>query len=217
MFCFRFWSFRRNDNDRWEFGSPEELFEVMMNTTQLEIICGELDRKIKPFFRGCFALNNFLSLSDDYLNPNALNLCIVNSQPSSMPGKHWLLVANERGRPTYFFDSFAKTPEFYSPRLAEFLGPNTIRPPFRVQGDSRSCGIYCVFAGRVLAEGRNLSMVLSNQFSAIQLNENDSSVLQWFSEQKPYGKLLKSTCPSDVENCLSYEELLGKDGTLRKD
>jgi len=185
-----------------------------MNTEQISLICEDLDSRIKVYYRGTFALDNLLSEAETYLDISKDNIFIFNSQPSKYPGLHWLLLyISKHGETLTFFDSFAKPPEFYSQQLAYLingLSANVKGPlrlaQFRIQSDSRLCGVYCIFVAHQLAIGERLEVALE-RFSPVNLRENDQRVLHWFTQQ-PYGFLLSPDCKGSNNTCLSYSELL---------
>ncbi len=178
-----------------------------MNTDQIDFICSNLDTVIRPYFRGVFSLDNLLYFGDEYLDLETVNVIIFNSQMSDREGMHWLLLVIGPGRQkVVLFDSFANTPEYYSLSLAEFLGKDLELSPFCVQGNSKICSLYCIVVAHCLSKGADLETLIPQKFSPYKLDENDDMVIDWVKQQE-YGELLKETCRSELEPCLSYEEL----------
>lgn len=46
---------------------------------------------------------------------------IVNTDPSDLPGKHWLAFYITKDKQGYFFDSFGNSPDKFSPEIKVFL------------------------------------------------------------------------------------------------
>jgi len=188
-----------------------------MNTDQIDVICTKLDYAIKPYYRGTFALNNLIEHGIDYCDFATTNILIFNTVPSWKTYGHWLLLIR-KPEVTIYFDSFNKPPEFYSEQLAKFIGKiidDNTQPlrsaDFRLQGDSKLCGVYCIFIAHKVAAGERLDNVLVNNFSKFEFAENDKTVLNWFIDQL-YGDILKQACKGDQFMCLTYEELLNEHG-----
>lgn len=167
-----------------------------MNTEQIDLICGQLDSEIRPYYQGCYSLDNYISYNDVYYNPETVNIYIVNNQnSSSKKDGHWLLISKN---PNVFFCSFGKGPLFYGLEN-KFDEVNTIR----VQGKSRICGLYCIYFASQIAKGAKMSALVKSHFSPVALNSNDSLILNW-TLQQPFGYLLG--CKGS--QCLSFEELM---------
>ncbi len=181
-----------------------------MNTSQLDFVCYNLDRAIKPYFCGTYSLDGLLTQLKYSLKSSQQNLAIFNIEPSSKKGLHWLLLSL-KNKELIVFDSFGKHPSFYSQNLANFLatlsgGEPPKLAPFRLQSDfSRLCGVYCIYVAHHLGAGAKFESLFS-KFSQINLSENDLRVLRWFSEQ-PYGNILKEDCNCG-EYCITYSDLL---------
>ncbi len=177
-----------------------------MNAGQIEFIASDLDTVIKPYFKGVFALDNFIAYAQEFMNLENKNVFIFNSQPVDEAGDHWLLATFGPGQGNVvFFDSFANPPDFYSSALGKFLGDDITTSPFRIQGDSRICGLYCILIARVLCSGGNAPAFIEQKFSSYNLTDNDESVIAWISTTE-YGDILRETCRSDLQPCLNYQE-----------
>ena len=74
-------------------------------------------------------------------------LYIINSAPSSDPGKHW--VAVYLTTVPEFFDTLGHSPEFYRNKFEDFMiehGPKYVYNPRRVQNYGSSlCGQFCIY------------------------------------------------------------------------
>ena len=168
-----------------------------MNSTQLELICGSLDPILKAYFRGVYSLDAYKLYADELLQMNKINIYIVNTQPAVSQGQHWLLIC--RGCRSIFFDSFGKSPAFYGINdTFDYVNEQ------RVQGDSRICGLYCIYIARKIVQSVHLKTHLQSAFSFYNLNNNDLQVIDWF-RSLPYGYLLREDCYSN--KCISYNQL----------
>lgn len=181
-----------------------------MNTSEINELCVSYNKAIRPYFRGVFAKDSFLSYWSDYLIPEDLNLYIVNSENSGRPGKHWVLFAklpHQVKENWVFFDSYNKPLSFYGiyDRYAEIVAP------YRVQGRSKVCGFYSVFIAFELANGKHLESCIRARFSQADLDNNDRILISWFID-KGYQEPLEDNCFRKRNNCLSYQELLRQNG-----
>ncbi len=137
-----------------------------------------------------------------YLNLSKKNIIIINSQSSYEEGKHWLLLSIDPPKKIIFFDSIAKTPDYYSKSLSEYLGADIRQAAYRIQGASNVCGIYCIAVAHLLCVGKNLTSII-DKFSPYKLENNDAVIIDWISHQ-PYADLLTADCLSELEPCLAY-------------
>ena len=135
-----------------------------LNTRQLlELI--QSDEKARKDFLGVFPLDKI---------PNRLKYpCsfIVNTDPSSKPGQHWLAFYFKKDRHCIFFDSYGNSPEFF--KLKNFIFKHSTSFSFNskiLQSNISSlCGYYCCLF--ILFISRGFKLV---DFTACF---NDSSVL----------------------------------------
>jgi len=176
-----------------------------MNENQLEKICAIYDKDIEPFFRGVFPADTFISHWRTYFRENKLNLYILNTEDSFSPGSHWIVYARE-GKEVGYFDSFGRSPRFYGLDLPD-VKPSSIITDYRIQGNSKLCGLYCVLACSKLSRGVNLTSFLKNSFSRIDISKNDKRLLNWMKNQ-PYAKVLKKKCSDPTSFCIPYSELI---------
>ena len=73
---------------------------------------------------------------------------IVNTDPSELPGKHWVCFYLPKKGPAEFFDSLGHSPEYYHAIFRSFLmtnGPQYLHNTKRLQDyGSPYCGEYCL-------------------------------------------------------------------------
>jgi hypothetical protein len=90
-------------------------------------------------------------------------LYIINTDDSSGPGEHWILVYFKNSRGIYF-DSYGF--DVQDSRIKNFLAKNSISYIYNsrhLQGAlSQTCGYYCLYVARRLARGYSLSRILQD-------------------------------------------------------
>ena len=85
-------------------------------------------------FRGVFAADEVPLLNSDCS-------LIVNTDPSFLPGEHWIAIHVDKGQ-TKVFDSFGFPPPLFITEKSAFnvsFNPNLIQHPL-----SDSCGLFCI-------------------------------------------------------------------------
>ena len=74
---------------------------------------------------------------------------IVNTDPSNLPGEHWIVFWLEDAVTSEYFDSFENLPETYSSSFAGFLERNTETCTYNniqfQKRDRTTCGYYVLF------------------------------------------------------------------------
>lgn len=116
-----------------------------MNTAEIDAILS-FHSSTRPHYIGTFPVD---------LSPNCVlprpSICIVNSDTSKSPGKHWLcfFLPDDALKSVEFFDSFGRKPKKYF--FERFIAKNTkicVYNPHVIQNfNSFSCGMFvCLFA-----------------------------------------------------------------------
>ena len=84
-------------------------------------------------------------------------LFIVNSDPSNLPGSHWIVMYIDV-KNAYFFDPLGHHPNKYDRSFKEFLAHNSTSPfsynfnSNQLQhSESHSCGYYCTYFAMLLS------------------------------------------------------------------
>ena len=109
---------------------------------------------LKFKFAGVFAADTYPTLS---LN----TFQVVNSATNTMPGQHWVLLANIDGK-IYFGDSLGRSLEYYTDIYMHFPYSHVYRMmEYRVQ-DQSVCGFYCIYFAWTLFSGVGISKELSD-------------------------------------------------------
>ena len=150
-----------------------------MNTLQIECLLKK-DLRTKNIFKKVCAL-------DQLENPTFPCAYVINSDPSSEPGEHWVAVYfDKRGRGEYF-DSYGSSPTligFKSYMDAYSLSGwiynrKTLQAYF-----SSFCGHYCVYFVLFRYRGVPLHAIVSDFTS--NLTENDRSISRFIHNVSQY-------------------------------
>ena len=139
-----------------------------MDTLEIEQVLS-YDAHVKPQWGGVFA-NNHLPLDVNY--PSAL---VVNTDPCTEPGEHWVAIYFTPDVQGEYFDSYGLPP---TSKVKRFLGKkawHVIYNGVQLQGlVSSTCGHYCLFY--LLHRCRNYSMAdIVNMFGS-DTAQNDAHV-----------------------------------------
>ena len=90
----------------------------MLNTVEIKNLLAS-DKRTKTSFRGVFA-------SDELpLKAPTSSLYVCNTDPSSQPGKHWIVIYTDSKKRAEFFDSFGVHPSVRG--FETFLENNSLR------------------------------------------------------------------------------------------
>ena len=89
------------------------------------------------------------------------NFCIINTDPSTQPGSHWILLANKNGK------------LFYGDSMGEFLEKYGIKTESNFSSllqenlqDSELCGLYAIYFAHVFFS--NVSFKYLNDFHILK-------------------------------------------------
>lgn len=98
---------------------------------------------------------------------------VINSDPSSKPGEHWLALHFNKEKSCEFFDSYGNQPEYYG--LEHYISRYSNSCEYnetRLQDwGSSSCGYYCIFF--ILFKNRSFSLKeIVSLFSKHDFNSN---------------------------------------------
>ena len=100
-------------------------------------------------------------------------LYIMNTDPSDLPGKHW--VAMFTGDKPEFFDSLGNPPSFYRKTFEQFLinaGPDYIYNCQRIQDfGSTTCGYYCIYYVLLKSMGYSINDIVTSFGKNLQSND----------------------------------------------
>lgn len=109
---------------------------------------------------------------------------IVNTDPISKPGQHWILIYRTTELNCYYFDSYGG----YNPienDISNFLSINGLRiyrNRNRFQSDSTElCGVYCLYVLHALLHlDHTFSRIVLNTFCSTDWLSNDLFLVKWF-------------------------------------
>jgi hypothetical protein len=107
---------------------------------------------------------------------------IINTDPRSKPGAHWLAVYyNERGY-CDFFDSYGQPPDYFN--LEKYINKTSRGWSFnrkRIQGDSDLCGVYAILF--LIFRARDQLPIFYKQFSN-NYSKNDKVIMDYLTNYK---------------------------------
>ena len=126
-----------------------------MDTGQIASILVS-DSRTRRVFRGVYPL--------DRINQcHGQGVYVCNTDPSDMPGQHWITIAVREDGSGEYFDSFGLPPQ--KQEFAKFLNKETRQWTYNAEclqhPLSTVCGHYCVLYVLNYAKGRNLDHLLS--------------------------------------------------------
>ncbi len=136
-----------------------------MNTIQLNEILFNFPTTTKNYV-GTFAIDK-IPKKITYLSS-----MIINNEPSTQIGSHWIAIYFFKNKKAIFFDSYGQSAKLY--KLDKFLKKKSvsfIENTQMLQGNSPYCGYYCVFFIIFMSLGYNLKTFLTFFKTPI---ENDS-------------------------------------------
>ena len=99
---------------------------------------------------------------------------VMNTEPRSKSGEHWLAVNFNKDGSGYFFDSYGMPPAFYN--MEQYMKKHSKKYTWnmrRIQGLSNYCGFYCIFF--LLFICRDDLDTFFNKFTK-NLTENDTYI-----------------------------------------
>ena len=145
-----------------------------MNAGQLKSFL----KKRAPYIDVAVTSADRLPFRTDFKRPAGL---IVNTDPSTLPGKHWVCFYFPIKGPTEFFDSLGHRPEHYHINFKNLLianGPEYLNNTERIQEDgSPYCGAYCLYYLVHRSRGLDYQSIL-NRFGGNH-TLNDTKVVEW--------------------------------------
>lgn len=132
-----------------------------LNTFQLRHALSH-DDKTQTFFDGVFPSDFLKNIK------NKPKLIIVNTDPSTQPGKHWLLFFLDNDK-MEMFDSLGRSIEYYSEGIRNFVSRFAKTIKFvdrRIQPlNSSLCGHYCLYFAYCRCNGQSMDTIVNNMHS----------------------------------------------------
>ena len=160
-----------------------------MNTKQLyqALICNEFTNSC---FHGVYSLD---TLQEIEVKPK---LIICNTDPSTKPGKHWVLFYFNKNN-VEFFDSLGKGIENYGNEFIRFVRKfaNTLsQNKLRVQApNTDSCGHFCLYYSYLRCQGKSMDSIIIKMKSIENIKETVKKLF----------KVCKSSNCNMLQNCVS--------------
>ena len=111
-------------------------------------------------FRGVWSADNFPTMEDQ-----GASFQIVNTEPSSQTGKHWILLCRQRRgskKEIVFWDSLGKEPKTYKKLYTRltYLYEQILTFNHPLQSHfSNCCGLYCLLMAHHLPNSKNFETV----------------------------------------------------------
>lgn len=142
--------------------------------------------------------NGIVCAKDQLLNIKPKRNCyIVNTDPISKPGKHWVLIYFNSQNTCYYFDSYGSFNSIEN-EIINFININCItllRNKQRFQSDSSQlCGIYCLYVlYSMLYYNYSFSYTINNTFNSYNWLSNDMQLTIWFQHFYEHLKIQHST------------------------
>ena len=168
-----------------------------MNTIQLERVMRS-DPYGKWQFRGVCAADQLPKTVIAY--PSAF---IVNTDPASKPGTHWVAFYFSSQKKGEFFDSYGNEPNYYNKKFEHFLKNHCSTWTYNhitLQSlSSRQCGNYCLFYLLYRCRGVTPTRILN----CFRKNKewNDRFVEQFICNR--FAKVLKQKTCNPSQSCAS--------------
>lgn len=152
----------------------------------------------------CIAKENLAVLACDQLPMSELKrpaFFVVNTEPHTSGGRHWVAIYVPRKGNIEFFDSFGKKPrnKFFTSFLKKHSdGKKYVYNLQRLQSDfSATCGHYSVMYLRARCKKQKLK-TFTRQFSATNFRANDKKIVKMFARFVP------SFDEKDKQHALQY-------------
>ena len=121
--------------------------------------------------------------------PYHIKAYIVNTDPSTEEGEHWVAVIFNANNDIFYFDSYGFPP--MEKEVLNFIQDHTTRWTFNKQTLQsllgQTCGAYCIFALTTASQGSNLPKCLQKTFYTINHHRNDQFIKTWLYQN--YGTL----------------------------
>ena len=159
----------------------------MLSGTQISNFLGVFNNSTSRYFRGVYGIDQ-LPLIEESIDLNSANIIIINSEPVSSDGRHWIAIFINPSKPKLccFIDSRGKPIAHYSEDLEKLLDKVTSSYetlPWPVQGlKTHDCGLFVCMFMHFACIDRSASYVSNRYFKKHDYNENSIVLKNWFKE-----------------------------------
>lgn len=131
--------------------------------------------KYAPRFNGVFSSDD---VAGRRLDPG--HAIIINFQPSSMRGSHWVCAIRPKGFPPIYIDPFGFPPP---KSIDSFLGKNYLYNTRQYQElTSEQCGKFCYYFLKKFLEGEDIRKVLGSGLTVRPSLKNELLISKTFSK-----------------------------------
>ena len=138
----------------------------------------------KNYFLGVFSAEKIPKRKDIVNYPCCF---VANTDPSWLPGTHWVAVFIGKDGLVEYFDSYGRRP--MSPKMKAFCGRDYAFNPNAVQSIlSSSCGQFCIFVLSQRCSGKSMHSIMK-QFRVNNPMFNENMVLTFVNGKFPHNKL----------------------------
>ena len=143
---------------------------MMQYTDELEH-CLWNDPHVRQVFGGVLAMDKLPRVQV----PQHQRVFIINSDISSLPGRHWLLVYLQPDH-AEFLDSLGLGPYHYASELSDFIFNNREKCTFNTLQlqciDSLTCGYYCLYYAIYRSRGMSQQNILATFTQDCKYNDS---------------------------------------------
>ena len=148
----------------------------MLNTMEKKNLLTS-DKRTRTSFRGVFASDKLP------LKAPTFSLYVCNTDPSSQPGQHWIVIFIDGKKRADFFDSFGMHPSVQG--FETFLENNSLRWTHNTKAlqhpFSDACGYHCIFYSVYRCVGFDMNAIV-NMYTN-KLMHNDAIVKEFVGEK----------------------------------
>jgi hypothetical protein len=87
---------------------------------------------------------------------------VLNTDPSYLPGAHWIAVYIDRNRECFFFDSFGYHPSIYKvEKYLRTISTSITYNKSQIQSlASETCGLYCIYFIILMSRGFDFNYII---------------------------------------------------------
>lgn len=142
-----------------------------MNTEDLQRFL-QCDPRTKPFFIGVYP-RDILPKKPDF-TPFCF---VINSQPSTESGLHWMCVFVTKNDDGIFFCSYGKDPDFYGLDLSRYASNWKHNVSQLQPSKSFSCGGHVIFVLTNLCSGFSFEDILQDMYNKKDKTYNDVIIM----------------------------------------
>ena len=106
------------------------------------------------------------------ITPGDGKLYVVNTQPSSHPGLHWIVINNKSNTSIEFWDSLGQHPQKYGKYFMQYFNElDYLYNTRRLQGWERTCGHFCLFYAFYRCREYSMETIVNNFTLDIACND----------------------------------------------